>query len=286
MPYLKKPTGNHPAMVVKPQAGWQEERHTSCELWGQWVKSPVCESSARVQWQLLPPCWMFFLGLILCWSEFLQCPGNCTHRGLSHGMLSLWGSEGTAGWGKQESPQPARTASPRSHPRLRQELLHRLLWSSNKCTSLQHSCCFSPTPMEQELAPLGTRCGCSHPCSTISGDHCFVQLIFVMFTSVSAEEIIHQAFPIQSLQGLDFSLEEHPFCLLACGPCPIMWKPAGALEVHHSRLSCPGMVPVSLRLQGGSFGSDFWKNQSVQWLHGNQEIPELYLSQAFHKCDL
>lgn len=61
--------------------------------------------------------------------------------------------------------------------------LHRLF--CNKCTTLQHSCCFSPTSTEwwlQELAPLSTRCGCFHSCSTISCDHCFVQLIFVILT--------------------------------------------------------------------------------------------------------
>lgn len=42
----------------------------------------------------------------------------------------------------------------------------------------------------QEVAPLGTRRGCSHPCSTISADHCFVQLIFVIFTSVQRRSFL------------------------------------------------------------------------------------------------
>lgn len=192
---LKKPTGNWPVIVVKPWAGWG--RHPSSELWRTVCKSHFAESSAGVQWH---PCVWYHTAArpslghpvlvrvsSVTWE--LHTQGHVAQRVWHMAQRQHCRSEG-----QREELDEAIRNPPSLHgqhqpglciPASVRSSLLRLFWKSNKWTSLQHSCCCSPTSMEQELAPLWKRCGSFHLCSTISCDHYFVQFISVILTQVA-----------------------------------------------------------------------------------------------------
>lgn len=176
--------------MVKPWAGWG--RHTSCELWrtvckvprcvnlrqgcsGSWYRTAARSSLGHHVWvRVSSVTWeLHTQGCVAqrVWpmSQRQRCPSEGQREQLDEAIRNPPSLRG------QHHPGLCIPASVRSS-------LPRLFWKSNKCTSLQHSCCFSPTSVEEELAPLWKRCGSFHLCSTISCDHYFVQFISVMLT--------------------------------------------------------------------------------------------------------
>lgn len=113
------------------------------------------------------------------------------------------------------------------------------------------------------------------PLLTISCDHWFVQLIFVIFTEVSHCRGDHSSgISHTTLEKLDFSLEEHPFCLLACGPSPScgslqeLWKSSlqGSPAQGWSQ-SVPGCREVHLAVNSGRI-----KCSVAPWKSGSSRV--------------